>query len=143
MPTIKKYANGRFYDTVNKKYITKDQLAALIEREKEVKVVLSKSGIDITQDVLKQLTNRSVSDPKVASQSNNLKRWFGAQVDKRLDTILALMNFPKKEQVNTLLKTMDTIARRVDDIHRIQIQKMEAVKTAKTSENNQCEQPVA
>jgi hypothetical protein len=143
MPTIKKYANGRFYDTVNKKYITKDQLAALIEREKEVKVVLSKSGTDITQDVLKQLTNRSVSDPKVASQSNNLKRWFGAQVDKRLDTILALMNFPKKEQVNTLLKTMDTIARRVDDIHRIQIQKMEAVKTAKTSANNQCEQPVA
>ena len=39
MITLKKYANGRFYDTVNKQYVTKAELAERIARKEEIKVV--------------------------------------------------------------------------------------------------------
>jgi polyhydroxyalkanoate synthesis regulator protein len=36
MQLIKTYANGRFYDTLNKKYIRKEQLADLFNNKEEI-----------------------------------------------------------------------------------------------------------
>ena len=55
MQTVKKYANGRLYDTDNKKYLTKEQLAKLISKNKRVKIVLSKTGKDITKKTVAEL----------------------------------------------------------------------------------------
>jgi len=49
MSTIKKYANGRFYDTENKKYLKKEEVIKLVASKKKVKVVLSKTGKDVTK----------------------------------------------------------------------------------------------
>jgi hypothetical protein len=134
MLTIKKYANGRFYDAVKKKYVTKGQLAALIQKETEIKVLLSKTGTDITKAVRKELVDAPSSYPKAAPQSKSLKQWLGAQVDKQLDRFLARMNFPKKEQVDGLSKTMDTIVRCVNDIQKFEKQKLDALKRAEAAE---------
>jgi polyhydroxyalkanoate synthesis regulator protein len=39
MITIKKYANGRLYDTANKQYVTKIQLSELIEGKEKIRVM--------------------------------------------------------------------------------------------------------
>ena len=39
MYTIKKYANGRFYDTVTKNYITRSQIADLLASKKKINIL--------------------------------------------------------------------------------------------------------
>ncbi|MDA3894720.1 MAG: hypothetical protein PF482_01090 [Desulfobacteraceae bacterium] len=55
MYTIKKYANGRFYDTVTKNYITRSQISELISSKKKIEIVDTKSGTDITTDIVSQI----------------------------------------------------------------------------------------
>lgn len=52
---IKKYANRRLYDTRASRYITLDDLTALIRAGNDVRVVDAKSGADLTQATLTQI----------------------------------------------------------------------------------------
>ncbi len=52
MYTIKKYANGRFYDTEAKNYVTRPQILDLQKKEKKIAIVDTKTGKDITSDVM-------------------------------------------------------------------------------------------
>jgi len=52
---IKKYSNRRLYDTRQSKYITLEDLAALIRDGATVKVVDAKGGKDLTRVVLTQV----------------------------------------------------------------------------------------
>lgn len=51
MVRIKRYANGRFYDTLGKTYVTRKQIARLVEAGKSVSIVEAKTGRDITHQV--------------------------------------------------------------------------------------------
>jgi polyhydroxyalkanoate synthesis regulator phasin len=55
---IKKYANGRFYDTVEKNYITRSQISDLVGAKKKIEIIDTKTGADITSDILSQLTSK-------------------------------------------------------------------------------------
>ncbi len=55
MYTIKKYANGRFYDTETKNYITRDQISDLMSSQKKFEIIETKTGKDITQEVTSQI----------------------------------------------------------------------------------------
>ncbi len=44
MRTIKTYANGRFYDTLNKRYMSKDQLVALVDKKEAIKIIMHNTG---------------------------------------------------------------------------------------------------
>jgi polyhydroxyalkanoate synthesis repressor PhaR len=52
---IKKYANRRLYDTSLGRYVNLEDLAALIRKGEDVKVVDAKSGEDLTRVVLTQI----------------------------------------------------------------------------------------
>lgn len=52
---VKKYGNRRLYDTEASKYITLDELAAMLQGGRDVKVVDAKSGTDLTKTVLLQI----------------------------------------------------------------------------------------
>lgn len=52
---IKKYANRRLYDTDKSRYITLDDLGAMIREGREFAVEDAKSGDDITHSVLTQI----------------------------------------------------------------------------------------
>lgn len=67
MYTIKKYANGRFYDTVEKNYITRSQIAELAAVQKQIEIIDTKTGNDITSDILADL---SATDKKEGSQKS-------------------------------------------------------------------------
>lgn len=55
MRLIKKYANRKLYDTVEKRYISLRGIAALVRDGEEVQVVDNETGEDITTVVLSQI----------------------------------------------------------------------------------------
>jgi polyhydroxyalkanoate synthesis repressor PhaR len=52
---IKKYSNRRLYDTRQSKYITLEELAAVVKTGTRVQVVDAKTGSDLTRQVLTQV----------------------------------------------------------------------------------------
>lgn len=52
---IKRYPNRRLYDTSQSSYITLEDLAGLVEQDKEIRVISSKSGEDLTKRVMLQV----------------------------------------------------------------------------------------
>ena len=57
--TIKKYSNRRLYDSTNKRYVTLDDIGALIREGNEVKVIDSQTGADISKVILIQVVLES------------------------------------------------------------------------------------
>jgi polyhydroxyalkanoate synthesis repressor PhaR len=57
--TINKYSNRRLYDSTNKRYVTLDDIAALIREGNEVKVIDSQTGADISKVILIQVVLES------------------------------------------------------------------------------------
>ncbi len=116
MRTIKTYANGRFYDTLDKKYMSKDQLAALMDKKEAVKIIMHKTGSDVTQSVLKQLA--VVVKPKKESMLNidNLRKWVSEQVDRRIEKAIELINLPTKGQINRLTADIEKLTKQVDGL---------------------------
>ncbi len=55
MPLIKRYPNRKLYDTEAKRYVTLDDIAALVRAEKEVRVIDNESGEDVTSLTLTQI----------------------------------------------------------------------------------------
>jgi polyhydroxyalkanoate synthesis regulator protein len=64
MYTIKKYANGRFYDTVTKNYITRSQISKLMSSKKEIEIVDTKSGTNITEEIVSQIKAKAAKTTK-------------------------------------------------------------------------------
>jgi polyhydroxyalkanoate synthesis repressor PhaR len=55
MRLVKKYANRKLYDTVDKRYITMDTLGKLVKTGDEVKIIDNDTGTDLTVKILTQL----------------------------------------------------------------------------------------
>ena len=116
MRTIKTYANGRFYDTLNKRYMSKDQLVALIKKKEAIKIIMHNTGRDVTQSVLKKMA--AVVKPKKEPMLNidNLRKWVSDQVDRRIEKAIELINLPTKGQINRLTADIETLTKQVDGL---------------------------
>ena len=55
MHKIKRYANRKLYDTTDKRYVTLDEIANLVQSGDEVEVIDNESGEDITNITLSQI----------------------------------------------------------------------------------------
>lgn len=124
MLTIKKYTNGKLYDTLNKEYISKEQLTDLIKNKKKFKIILSTTGKDVTKSVTEQLTAASNEKKEAALRPENIKKWIGNQIDKRINKILGIMNLPSKDQIAKLNAGLKKLAQKVEELERIQAQKI-------------------
>jgi len=133
MLTIKKYVNGRLYDTVNKQYVTKDQLSKLIKGKEKIRVILAKTGKDITESVVSSLptakktkTNTKnkplLKNKALKTRVEGHKKWIAKQIDKRMDAIMEVMNFPKKQQVVKLNADVRKLAKKIDDLQKLHAQ---------------------
>ncbi len=58
MRIIKKYANRKLYDTLEKQYISMDRLSEIIKAGEEVTIIDNKTGNDITSTIVSQLIAR-------------------------------------------------------------------------------------
>src|SRR6201998_3743977 len=52
---IKKYENRRLYDTTNSRYVNLDEVAQMLQRGEDVRVVDAATGEDITRLILTQI----------------------------------------------------------------------------------------
>ena len=116
MRIIKTYANGRFYDTRDKKYLSKDQLAALINKKEAFQIVMHKTNKDVTKSVLKQMGAAAPPSKAPALNFDHLKKWLSNQVDRRVENAIKLINLPTKGQINRLTTDIETLAQQVDDL---------------------------
>lgn len=139
MLTLKKYVNGRLYDTVNKQYVTKDQLSKLIKEKEKIKVILAKTGKDVTKSVVSSLPaskkaktngkNRPLLKKKaIKTRVEGHKKWIAKQIDKRMDTILEMMNFPNKQQVVKINADVKKLAKKINDLQKLQAQTHDKMK---------------
>lgn len=69
MYTIKKYANGRFYDTETKNYITRGRISDLMSSQKKFEIIETKSGKDITREVTSQIQAKEAKAGKQKTKS--------------------------------------------------------------------------
>ena len=116
MRIIKTYTNGRFYDTLNKKYISKEQLAALLNKKEKITITMHNTGGDVTQSVMKGLG--SLLNTKKESKLNidNIKSWVSDQVDRRIEKAIALINLPSRDQINRLTADIEKLTKQVDEL---------------------------
>ncbi len=62
MHLIKKYANRKMYDTTDKRYISRNQLAELIKKGEEVAIIDNRTGEDLTTAIVSQLIGMESQD---------------------------------------------------------------------------------
>ncbi len=61
---IKKYENRRLYDTHNSRYVNLESVAELVRGGRDIQVVDSKTGEDVTRHVLTQIIVDGAKDPE-------------------------------------------------------------------------------
>jgi len=131
MLKIKKYANGRFFDTVNKKYIKPDDLAKLVKKGEEIKVTLTKTGKDITSTVLAQLSKKEAAQKEKKSKPNKKKdmpflktdklvKWVGEVIDTKITQVLDIVKLPSREQVAKLDENIKALNKKIDELKLFQ-----------------------
>ncbi|MGD8702115.1 MAG: polyhydroxyalkanoate synthesis regulator DNA-binding domain-containing protein [Desulfosarcina sp.] len=116
MRIIKTYANGRFYDTLNKRYMGKEQLASLLEKKEAIKIIMHKTDSDVTQSVAKQLAPLMRTESGARFNIDNLRQWVSDQVDRRIEKAVALVNLPTRDQIRRLTIDIETLTKQVDGL---------------------------
>jgi polyhydroxyalkanoate synthesis regulator protein len=139
MRIIKTYTNGRFYDTLNKTYISKEQLAALFNKKDEIAITMHKTGNDVTKSVMKRLGPLLDTKKEPKLNIDNIKNWVSDQVDRRIEKAIALINLPSRDQVNRLAANIETLTKKVDGLQNSLVKK----KTTVQQEKKAPEKPVS
>ncbi len=74
MYTIKKYANGRFYDTETKNYVTRPQILGLQKAGKDISIIDTKTGKNITSDIMSQIKAKEKKSPRKPAKKKRATR---------------------------------------------------------------------
>ena len=140
MIDIKKYANGRFFDTAAKKYIKPENLAEMVRKGEEIKVTLTKTGKDITDSVIEQFQKKEKTAKEKAAKAkaktdipflktDKLVKWLGDVIDTIIEQVMDIVNLPSREQVAKLDENIKALNKKIDELKLAQ-KKPAAKKTA-------------
>jgi polyhydroxyalkanoate synthesis regulator phasin len=110
MLNIKKYANGRFFDTATKKYIKPETLAELIKKGEKIHVTLTKTGKDITDAVIAQFSKKEIPFLK----TDKLVKWLGEVIDSKIEKVMEVIKLPTREQVASLDENIKALNKKID-----------------------------
>ena len=136
MISIKKYANGRFFDTTAKKYIKPEQLAELIKKGEKIQVTLTKTGKDITDSVIEQFAKKAAKKKETGTKkkknnempflkTDKLVKWLGDVIDDKIEKVMDIVKLPSREQVAKLDENIKELNKKIDAL------KLAQEKTAK------------
>lgn len=146
MVTIKQYANGRYYDTDNKKYVTKEDLAKLLAKKSKIKIIDSKTQKDITRKTISQLPEPRKTTKKAAAKKTDVKKWvddnkkwISKNLDARINKILNAMNLPTKDQIIKLTSSMEDLNHMVAELEKRQAQKIKEMERKHTQQIKEME----
>lgn len=110
MLDIKKYSNGKYFDTINQKYVNKDRIKEYIKKGEKLKITLTTTGEDITSDMISRFSQKTAPVALGSSIPGDLKKWVSDTVDRRIKQILDIMNLPTVDQMKKLdadIKSLD------------------------------------
>ena len=120
MLKIKKYSNGRFFDTETKEYIKSETLAEMVKDGEEIQVILTRTGKDITDQVIEQLSKKEErKEEKKKKESpflatDKLMKWVGEVVDAKIEKVMEIIKLPTREQVAHLEETVKELNDKID-----------------------------
>jgi polyhydroxyalkanoate synthesis regulator phasin len=140
MHKIKKYANGRLYDTTDKKYITLKQLSEMIEKGEKISIVLIKTGEDLTSAIISKLSSQRKPTKEASGNADNIKKWLGDNIDKRVRKVLGIMNLATRKEVTNLTTTIESLTQKVEKLECLSVKKVmkpEKLKAVKQKEVHQ------
>jgi polyhydroxyalkanoate synthesis repressor PhaR len=110
---VKKYANRRLYNTESSSYITLDNLAEMVRKDRDFVVYDAKSGDDITRAVLTQIIVEEEGKGNALLPTNFLRQLigvYGSNVPNMVPKYLeqAMANFAKQQETvrETVSKTI-------------------------------------
>lgn len=100
---VKKYANRRLYNTESSSYITLDNLAEMVRKDRDFVVYDAKSGEDITRAVLTQIIVEEEGKGNALLPTNFLRQLigvYGSNVPNLVPKYLeqAMSNFAKQQE---------------------------------------------
>ena len=84
MHEIKRYANGRLYDSTVKKYISMEEIEELFNSGEAFRVIVSKTGEDITETIVEKITEKEEAAKREAAEKMDTEREEPASVFFRL-----------------------------------------------------------
>ncbi|MCB5945821.1 polyhydroxyalkanoate synthesis repressor PhaR [Acidocella sp. KAb 2-4] len=110
---VKKYANRRLYNTESSTYITLDNLAEMVRKDRDFVVYDAKSGEDITRGVLTQIIVEEEGKGNALLPTNFLRQLigvYGSNVPNMLPRYFeqAMENFARQQETvrETMSKTL-------------------------------------
>ena len=110
---VKKYANRRLYNTESSTYITLDNLAEMVRKDRDFVVYDAKSGEDITRGVLTQIIVEEEGKGNALLPTNFLRQLigvYGSNVPNMLPRYFeqAMENFARQQESvrETMSKTL-------------------------------------
>ncbi len=113
MIIVKRYRNRRLYDTDRKSFIVLSDIAAMVRRDEDFKVIDSASNRDVTLSVLSAILSDQVQNWRDVSDSKELLRAFikaGGQKSMSIlkNTVLAGIGFASltKKKAEELIETL-------------------------------------
>jgi len=139
MHKIKKYANGRFYDTTDKKYITLKQLTKIIKEGEKISIVLAKTGEDLTSSIISKLSAKPKPTKEASGNADSIKKWLGENIDKRVRKVLGIMNLATKKEVTDLTTTIESLTKKVEKLESLQAEKAKKLKKAQPEKTRKLE----
>jgi len=100
---VKKYANRRLYNTESSSYITLDNLAEMVRKDRDFVVYDAKSGEDITRNVLTQIIVEEEGKGNALLPTNFLRQLigvYGSNVPNMLPRYFeqAMANFARQQE---------------------------------------------
>jgi polyhydroxyalkanoate synthesis repressor PhaR len=134
---VKKYANRRLYNTESSSYITLDNLAEMVRKDRDFVVYDAKSGEDITRSVLTQIIVEEESKGHAMLPTNFLRQligFYGDNVQSVVPRYLeqAMSSFARQQESmrETVQKTFSPfLPPGVEDIGRKNMAMMERAMT--------------
>ncbi len=109
---IKKYGNRRLYDTAGSRYVNLDDLAALVRKGQEVRVVDAKTGRDLTRVTLTQIITEDAKDKPTGLPLELLRQLIIASDEVRQEFLMWYL----KSAFDTYEKVQDAVQNRLSEV---------------------------
>lgn len=129
MRTIKRYPNRKLYDTREKRYVKLSEVAELVRRGEQVRVVDHTTGEDLTGPTLSQILfesrRRRGPLPKsflegIIQGGTKLREFLSRRLDHTLsapgEAVLRRMGIPTRRELDTLRRRITQLERKLANL---------------------------
>ncbi len=132
MRVIKRYSNRKLYDTEDKRYVTLEEVSALVRAGADVKVLDNQTNEDLTTVTLSQIlldkerkhhnTLPKTFFTSVLQSGNKIKEALVEKADRLfgpgLENALKSLRIPSRSEFETLLKTVQRLEEKVVEMEK-------------------------